>query len=473
MKTIYLSIFFVFLSSFSFSQSKLTRSHKSIDESVIATDKNVAEEYVSVNLISSGNAELFSVVKTINPKTVFDLSDKGQKSLIEAVNSKASKMSELISGLQNNLSKNSSSISYNKKYTTYLKKIEIDVNDNLRGSERSGRIDELVIRIKLPDNKSIKFKSLQNISTKYEYISFGKIGLTRNQSFTANAGVNFAGTGSTVSTGNSTTNKQVVIDGDTLDITDVIGETNEMGTSNTSNIGISYTGGRTISEEREIKKRRIAMKGSLTSNEIVIYQEGAPELNLNDKIVIEVLFEVTNQYSTMNLEMNGLFDNKGNANTDTLKQKLSPLYVTTASSIVSSTDIQAEISHGFVYREIVNNKGKKSPGEWDDKVKFIKLADNSIVSSKQNLINKGEIDIDEWVIEDTTTNEILCLDYYGTPVQLRFYSLDSVAKFLIWLKESKPTYFKSKAHKLQLDFNRKKIRDIKVSDINNLDILKL
>jgi len=294
MKTIYISIIFVFLSSFSFSQSKLTRSHKSIDESITVPNKNVANEYVSVNLISSGNAELFSVVKTNKPKTVFELSDKGQKSLIEAVNSKASNISELISGLQNNLTKNNSSISYNKKYTTYLKKIEIDVNDNLRGSERCGRIDELVIRIKLPDNKTIKFKSLQNISTKYEYISFGKIGLTRNQSFTANAGVNIAGTGSTVNTGNSTTNKQVVIDGDTLDITDVIGGTNEIGTSNTSNIGISYTGGRTISEEREIKKRRIAMKGSLTSNEIVIYQEGAPELNLNDKIVIEILFEVSN-----------------------------------------------------------------------------------------------------------------------------------------------------------------------------------
>lgn len=426
-----------------YGQSKLTRSCKKIKESIVINDKKTADAYLKVDLVSNNKAEIFSIVSTEVPKTIFDLKEKGQEALIESLNQKTNSPEDLISSLRSELSSSSSSSeSANVKRTTYLKTIEIDVKDILRGTDRLGRIDELLFRIKLPDNNIIKFKSLNNIATKYEYINFGKIGLTRNQSFTFNAGLEFAGTGSTASTEGKTETKKVVIGGDTVDITDVSGGSNSTGTSNKSNLGVTYTAGRTITEEAEVKRRRIAMKGSIGSHEIMIYQEGAPQLNLNDKITLEIVFEVTNVGTYLVLDLDNLFDENGKPVIDSSMHKLTPYYLTIVDDNIVDSIVDVKLEYEFVYREIINQKGKRSPGEWDDKIEYIKLVDPTMVSSYHTLINKRELKYDQWYVQDTATKQILSLDYHGAITQLKFFSLADVTEFLKWLKESQLVEFR-------------------------------
>ena len=454
-----------------FSQARLTLAHKKVKGTEWVLTQAASDAIVKIDWYSTYDAEPFSVTKKQAKKGLFELTNKGQKAFIESMSTKSADAAKFVEGLKKNLTEIKTTKKYDVRKTTYLKKIEIDVQDVfLRNKGKGkGRLDELVIRITLPNTDIIKFKSLKNITTKYDVIDFGEIGLTRNQSFTANVGFDFAGTGSVVSNGNTTTTKQVVIDRDTMDVVDSGGNEISNGSSNASNIGASYSAGRTVTENRQVKERRIALKGTVGVNEIMIYQQGAPGINLNDKIILEVVFEVTQQESDLEFRISGFRDKKGEPVTDVAKQKLTPYFLTKRSGAIANTEIDVNLSYDYVYREVANFKGKRSPGEWDDKVKY-HILNQGTLSSTQKFLKKGEIRYDAWVLLDPVSNKHIAIDFYGTSESLEFFSLGEAQDFLVWLLQTKSVTYKGM--KLLIGDAAGYV-DLKPGDIANLKSRKL
>ncbi len=419
-------------------QSKLTNNFKKIEDVKELKTRADIDSIVRITLHTSSKAKTYKVVTSPANKGIYDLSEKGQKALIEAVNSKTNSESDLIKSIGKNIVITKSSKPFHIENTKFIKKVEIDVRDMLKGTKRVGRIDELYIKIALEENPNVEFIGFNNIATKYEVLDFGKIGLTRNQNFTLNAGFEFAGTGTTTSTATGATSKKAVIDGDTVDISNTLSDSDLLGNSNKSNIGASYSAGRTISEERNLSKRRLVLKGTISKNEAMIYQEGAPGLNLNDKITVELIFKTINNKSDFILNFSGMFNSDGTIRkgSDTTKYKISYEYLTTP--IAKSDSISVE--YEFTYREVTNKKGKKSLGEWDDKIVYLKATNRDSTRIKSEFIGTSELKENIWTLKDAYGN-YLYADYYGKFYQLKFTELKFATDFLLWLIQSEYTSF--------------------------------
>ncbi|TRX51272.1 hypothetical protein FNH22_24360 [Fulvivirga sp. M361] len=438
MRALVITTFLLFFLSNLAGQSKLTRSFKSIKDVVKLDTRADIDSVVQIGLFSAPKASSYSVVSTSVKKGIYELSEKGQKAFIEAANSKVADEKKLVETLGKTIVSIPSPKPFHVEKTKFIKKLEIDVRDMLRGTKRVGRIEELYIKLKLDDTSNITFLGFNNIATKYEVVDFGKIGLTRSQNFTINAGLEVAGTGSTSNTTTSTAAKKTVIDGDTVDISDGVTGVGTTGSSNTSNLGASYALGRTITEERDVKRRRIVLKGTINKYEAIIYQEGAPSVNLNDKISIELLFETVNNESEFILNFSGLYNSDGTVRkgADTIQYKISYGYLTTPTQKVDSISLEYE----FIYREVANNKGKKSLGEWDDEVVFLKTTNRDSTRTKYKFISKGELKADSWRIKDGSSN-YLYAKYFGRTYQLKFTSLKDATSFLMWLYQTQYTSF--------------------------------
>ncbi len=458
-----------------YAQSTLSRSFKRIKKSDTLKSSEAAK-YVSVDLFKIGEATPFKETTKPKEKNWFELSEKGQKEYIKAMNSqiKAHNPKALRENLGHNLAPkkpSSSDDSRHKEYTTFLKKIEIDVNDELKGTKEVGRIDQLVIRLSIPADAPVTFKSLQNISTKYGFREFGKLGISNTTSFVVNGGVDLGGTGSTSSTQNSSTNQG----GDEVNnSSDSSEDSNSSGSTNTSNLGLSFTKNRTVTEEINIRPRFIAMKVSVSPTEILIYQEGSPENNLNDKILLDIVLETkpdSNSTSLM-LDISGLYDKKRKAVINDTLHKVKPYYRTEPKTNSPENDFSIKIKYNFIYRKVTNRRGKRTIGyDGDDAVKFLRYKPSNKITQSIVFCKKGELTYDRWTIRDTSAagGNSLGLDYYGEPVQLKFMSLDEATRFLTWLKITQRTYIGSNKFKLCL----KNDLTGKCNPLNAYDISKL
>lgn len=417
-------LFLLYCSIISFGQSKLTNYQKKILGDKIIASLNEAEKYVSIDWYVNDPAQAFEATNVITKKDMFNLTEKGQKAFIEAVSEKTANndLTALLSGLSSPLTRVSRPEIYEVDKTKFVKKIELDVNDKLR--LKGGRIAELYFQVKIGDDSIIRFLEFRNIATKHEVVDFGSIGLARNRNFSLNAGVEFGGTGS-----NTITNT-----------TDSNTDSNTINTSNTSNLGASYSMGRTITEELALKIRRIAMKGTIGPMTASIYQEGYPSINLNDKVTVELVFEATKKITKTILTFDGLFDSSGKAVTDVNKLKINKCYVTLPQLNIDS-NVTAELLYEFVYREVINNKGRNSVGEWDDKILYNRVIDKNVTSKSVPFLSQSELETQIWYLGED--NNKLWLNYFGRIIQLKFLDSKSADDLLLWLQQTKQTTFKN------------------------------
>lgn len=442
-----------------FGQSKLAKYQKKIlgSENV---SQNSAEKWVSVTLQNNPPASIYSPsVAVVTKRNVFNLSDKGQKAFINSLSSKAKDEKSFVSSVPTSLepsdASGGSSSSLESKKTDFLKKFEIDVTD-LSPKQNSGRIAQLIIWLTLDDTKNVEFSGFNNLTTKYQVIDFGTLSESRTSGFTFNAGLNIGGTGSTSTSvanangGTTTTTTGETATGTTNGITTAatggnttgnttgVTTTNTGGTTNSSasNLGATYTNSKTIAEQIAIKNSIISMKGSVSSNEVSLLQNGAPNQNLDDNIDMQLILKVVNTYSVPYLKFKGLIDKEANtAVKDESKLAISKGYFTLPQI---NTDVKGTISYTYVYREVV--KGENTAMESDDKVFFHNMKKRDFVSKPITILKAKELNVKLYHI--VTKNGTLYLSYYGKKIELRFDDMNSPNDFIQWLIETKRTKIK-------------------------------
>ena len=210
------------------------------------------------------------------------------------------------------------------------------------------------------------------------------------------------------------------------------------------------------------------MKGTVGSVEASLYQEGYPEINLNDKIVVELVFESSSNTSDPTFKFSGLFNPSHIANTDPAKLGINFYYLTLP--VNNGSPINADLSYEFVYREVKNKRGMNTPGEWDDKIDYNKLIDRTKVSKTVNFLNTHELKADAWIISNAG-GESLWLNFFGKDYQLKFYALKDVMDLLLWLNETNSTTFKGFQFKKGTALGTK--TNINTTDIANMNHKKI
>lgn len=417
----------LFLISINFSSihwancQKLTRLYKKNNGNKIISQDSV-EYFVKVGVRIDPKITFFKGTKI--PKKIYinELSDRGQEALIEQYGNKLN-IQNLNKSLSTPLVEKPLNNSLNKEFTKYLVHIEFDVDDTKSSSAINfGRIIELQLRLSLNSNDEIRFYSFKEFNTIYEYVNFGDIEETRTRNFTLNAGFELQGTGATSTQGS---------DSNTTDVT----------STQTSNVGASYGSVRSTTEKISQLQRIISQMGTMGDNNFSILQQGAPKNNLEGKISLDLVVETQNNLASSYFSFADIKkDNK--FQDDPSKIKVNRYFITTP---IIKNDITAEVACKFEYREINNEKGRRTKSEHDDIITTRAFSDYFVIENNITLLKKNELKdlFHYWVIvdgnQDPKKQKIIYINYYGENVELRFDSMIKAMEFLEYLRETKST----------------------------------
>jgi len=314
----------------------------------------------------------------------------------------------------------------------YSKVFEFDVRDVLHGASKKGRIAEIIISLSLDVTADIEFLSFVNLNTKYEVVDFGNIGLTRNRNFALSAGFELAGTGSTiVSTGSTSSAIDTLNDGQRIvSMGDSRSKQNGNTTSNKGNLSTSYSTSRTITEEKKITERRIALKGNISNRSITLIQQGAPNLNLDDKIQVEVLLRSKNVITQKLFRLGRLFENNELLRDDD-KLSISHYYMYAPPPGFPSTNITGTLSYRFKYREVI--KKSSASNEAEHKVKFHVLEDPSLVASSVNVLEVNELKQKVYSLLKNDFSKRVWVEYLHNKELFRFDKIEVASQLLTYL----------------------------------------
>ena len=223
------------------------------------------KKYVDLNFISRPG----TVKKTTEkPKTIFELSEKGQAALIEAHGSQANSNTDLSKALLEPLTKSTKKVSplIDTSPLTITRQFSFFIDDKFRTN--GGRIEQLELSIEL-DNQLIndgliRFKGFQEFQTQYANVDFGTIESSTTRGFTLGSSL-----GITNSQSNSNTSDS---------------ESSETTISYTPSLSAELSRSYSESASRNLTTRRIAQTGYVSDSKIVVYMEGSPDRNLNGPI---------------------------------------------------------------------------------------------------------------------------------------------------------------------------------------------
>jgi hypothetical protein len=415
-------------------QSELAKYQKKIKGYVLIANKPDADKLVTVTVAPNAVASPYTApAPDPSKRNIYNLTEKGQKAFIEALNAKTTTTKDFLQALPTVLEpgKESGSPNPEVKMTDYLKKLEIDVS-NHQSALNTGRIAQLLIWVTLDNTNVIELEGFNNLTTKYQSVDFGTLSLTRVHGFTLNAGINLGGTGST------STNVADVNGGTTT--TNANGGTS----TNTSNLGATYNSTRTIAEQIAIKNSVITMKGSLGRGEASLLQNGVPNQDLSDNINLELVVRSVNNETHPYVTFKGLFDSNNQPVTAVAGMSVTKGYFTTPQPIAAP--VTARISYTFVYRDVVS--GQNTVMEGDDKIYLRSLTDRVITSTPFTLLNPSELRPKIYHVASFTggivppSPDVLYLNYYGEHIELLFSDLSSPSDLINWLRLTGQTAIK-------------------------------
>lgn len=321
-------------------------------------------------------------------KTIFDLSERGQKALIETIGKlekSPSKIAPLISApIKLNTPKKLIT-----NHTLIKKRIVLSVEDiaNLQGADR---LQSIRIRLKRPSgNTNYKLVSWDKIVTQYQDIDVGKLSFSQTDSSNLSAEIALTGT---IQGGLS-------------------------GSSSNTDI---------LAEELQLTKRFPRLTGSITEDEMVIHRQSTALESMDGNVILEVTFKLSEDTEKPVYSFKGLFD-KGKAVMDESK-----ITIDRAFHILPSIDdpdkTLIEMAYDIQYRKVI--KGHETYTESDDKIKiiyngvgfvpFVKLCDEDDLNLNLWVLKKGDkpVDIVQGAQKET----------------LRFSSFKQAQEFLKWLK---------------------------------------
>lgn len=452
-RLIYSILILVICGHSSFGQkTTLTRRYKKIEDTKVYKkgEEKEAATVVGVQLFLLPEAELVVTgTKSGTTKgTVYDLKEEAQAAYITAyvAESKGKPSSSVQDILCHTCPIPKTPRKLIEDRTLFQKELSFDIVNEL-GKTSAGRISTLNIKFKV-ESRDLDLWGFKDLVTKYDVFSFGSINSQRTRSFTANAGVEFAGTGS-----NTTSSTQGSSDSSTVGPEENRGTNSSEGSlsddnsttsSQTSNVGVGFAASNVLTEQISPTERFIALKGAMSNEMFQLYMEGAPLRDLNDKITVTVFFRTKNNFNEHIFHFDGM-GSLGKFQTDISKLSVQRTYCLTP---IRAFNVNSSMSYGFSYREIKEpdeflfwdeKTGRNTPQEGDDVIINYATASPDLVSQpSQQFIKNTELYVGLFGISNSAG--YLEIAYQGTKKELLFPNFETAEYFLQWMW----SYFEAK-----------------------------
>lgn len=423
-----------FTSSCISSKYKLTRDFKRIK----STEINPPNPEKYFEIISTARIPANSK-KNESSKTVFDLSDRGQKQLIIQYSKFDTSSTQLHLNLNRSFKATKEKAKKKRIDDSMLllkRQISFFVNNILRDTKPSSRIMVLQLEVQLVDTvrDKVRFSSISEFQTQYEFVDFGTVTQTGTTNFSLNAGINST---NIFSDTNSSDNSSIT-----------------RSSSIEPTISTSYGSTNSLSEARNFKRRSIKQTGFVTDDYIQIYMEGTDQRDLNGPIVLNIeLLGIEGKMKTKNFEYID-YEVKGK------KILIQPR----TNVIPYNAEIPVNLTANLLIREVVK-KGRTIP-EGDDVIILKRFSDVDL--GQINLVKKDEVKVYYTQIEilkGSSQEPIYLLDKIKKQKFLvRFLSKDRARIFLDYLLQIRSNDL---GDFLVVDFNEK---PIDVSEFKNFGL---
>ncbi len=386
----------ILVSSCNFS-GRLTKRYKTI---------TVTENDVAIGDRIDVNAYVIEKEKSESPKpkTIFDLSPKGQAALITELGKKETATDKFVSGLTNNLSAKPNPAEI-IDYSQFEKRIVVSVRN--KSHMPADRIEKIIITLDI--GSEVKILSCNKLTTEYQTLDLGKLNYTNTQNaeISGSAGIE-AGNEATLA------NEKI---------------TNTTTGKTSAGLTGKFSASRSLSEEVLLKQRMVVLNAAISQNKLSLYQEGVGGIDLTGNILADVTLAIEDLKVEKAYAFSELIKNEVLSEAASIKVSEKLLICPNITN-----DVKANVSFEGGYRQVL--KRHNTISESDDKVQS--YYGKVVNSTAEIIIPKNKIQPKLWKL--TFTNDAfkrpvqITSPTAGGPGDLLFNSLAEARDFALWLK---------------------------------------
>jgi len=361
---IFLTIFLLALTSCK-TEYILTNRYKSME---INENKDLVEKIIDIKLASFKKE---TTKNKLQKKSIFNLSEKGQKALIDNLSRNIPDGDKIIKLLQEPLSKQQTIKTIVIDKTEFILPLAIMIQSKFYKDKSTynpaNRIEQLDHKIWIDSNTNFEIVQINKIVNEFETINLGDLTHTNTNEFGID--LSYSPTFST-----TRGNTDITVLGNTTDdssdtTTNVITKTNDNGGG--ANAGISYKNTEVLHEKINLRQDKISTAFSFTNDTINIQQQAKPLTGISKNVIINVKFKSKNATQNEILKTS----NYKNGNQYNLPKELkinTVKYIYTPCGIGNTTNnLNLYYNFDALLRIVKKNKGDNTNIEADDEVNFI------------------------------------------------------------------------------------------------------
>lgn len=324
-------------------------------------------------------------IEPAGPKTIFDLGPEGQGAAIAAYSAKAESVSNLQAAIAAPFTRAPGSGI--QDVSTVSRRVVLSIDADHEGL--ADRLDACTVTLHLNATGPAKFKSWNQLTTKFETIDLGKLNYSQKGTFSAGLEGSAPGAGE--------------IDKATLGV----------------------TAENSLAEEVLLRQRYVASSGMLTETDATIIQQGAVGIDLVGNVLIDLIVAARKTDVAILYRAENLLDAKG-APQAPGDVKVSRRYVRYPVNVTGgwATDAKGQCRRRGV------TAGTETITESDDAVTYTHpslTAANPIV-----LAAEDDLKVSKWVL--MAGDDVLAIQEPDGANDLQFDSYDGARDFLLWLK---------------------------------------
>lgn len=364
------------------------------------------EDYVDINAYFVEKEKV-----KVQPKTIFDLSPKGQSQLIQALSRQDSSSSSLISSLSSPLQPDKKVTNFEiLDYTKIDKRFIVSIRNNSYWP--ANRIAKIKINLEIIPDSTLVFSGCDKLATEFESIDLGKLNYSRNNSFEV-SGNGSIGNNSELTTTGSNSSK-------------TIGSNAGLGIDGTASTN------NTFSEEVALKQRYVVLNAALDEKNLSLYQESISGIDLTGNIIADVSLQAKNIKALTTHSFSGIF--KKNDLNDAGSLIVSEKVIMMPN--FDSDTVLLKLSYKTDFREVRIRrffKGHKTISESDDKVNIYRW---NVDTAQIVLLPINDIKPKIWSLSSKDGSQTVRIENPASSDKgdLLFSSYKDAQEFLFWLK---------------------------------------
>lgn len=222
------------------------------------------------------------------PKTIFDLSEKGQQELIRQAGNNEPANDKLMASLASSLSAKSASSVDLIDYTKSEKRVLVSIRNLSHWP--ADRISKITINLKI-NNADFRLLSCNRLQTETQTLDLAKLNYSNtnsvelNASSTAGVSATTGGTGSIEKTTSDT-------DGNLTTGSDISkSRTNTNTINGATGLSGKFNAARSFAEEVLLKQKIVTLNATISKNTLSLYQEGISGIDLSGNILADIVFD--------------------------------------------------------------------------------------------------------------------------------------------------------------------------------------